>query len=154
MFIILGFFVVFTSNPFLANPMNISEGLGLNPILQDPALAVHPPFLYFGFVGYSLIFSFSLAALIQNNIDQKWLQIVKNWSLFCWTMLTIGIALGSYWAYYELGWGGWWFWDPVENISLMPWITGLALIHSIIITKNEYILKKWIIFFMILLMGE
>ena len=150
LFVIFALFVVFASNPFLVNSIEVSEGLGLNPILQDPALAIHPPILYIGYVGYSLIFSFSIVGLFQKNIDEKWISILKSWSLFCWTMLTGGIALGSYWAYYELGWGGWWFWDPVENVSLMPWIAGLALVHSIFITRGEQILKKWIVFLSIL----
>ena len=143
-------FVIFTSNPFLATSVEISEGLGLNPILQDPALAIHPPMLYTGYVGFSLILSLALAGLILNKIDTKWIKITKNWTLFCWSMLTGGIALGSYWAYYELGWGGWWFWDPVENVSLMPWIAGLALVHTLMITQKEQLLKRWIVFLSIL----
>jgi len=150
LFLLFGFFVLIFSNPFLVNTINVSEGLGLNPILQDPALAVHPPLLYIGYVGYSLIFSFTIAGLLQKTIDKKWVRIVKNWSLFCWSALTAGIGLGSYWAYYELGWGGWWFWDPVENVSLMPWIAGLALVHSLFIYKKEQILKRWIVFLSIL----
>jgi len=149
-FLFFAFFVVLASNPFLVNSIDVDEGLGLNPILQDPALAIHPPFLYLGYVGYSLIFSFSIAGLIQNKINHEWVIIVKSWSLFCWTMLTGGIALGSYWAYYELGWGGWWFWDPVENVSLMPWIAGLALVHSLFMTRGEQMLKRWIVFLSIL----
>jgi cytochrome c-type biogenesis protein CcmF len=143
-------FVLFTSNPFLATSIEINEGLGLNPILQDPALAIHPPMLYTGYVGFSLVLSLALAGLILNKIDIKWIKTTKNWTLFCWSMLTGGISLGSYWAYYELGWGGWWFWDPVENVSLMPWITGLALVHTLMITQKEQLLKRWIVFLSIL----
>ena len=143
-------YVLFVSNPFLVNSIEINEGLGLNPILQDPALAIHPPILYFGYVGFSLILSLAIAGLILNKINTKWILVTKNWALFCWSMLTGGIALGSYWAYYELGWGGWWFWDPVENVSLMPWIAGLALIHSLMLTQNEQLLKRWIVFLSIL----
>ena len=126
------------------------EGLGLNPILQDPGLAIHPPILYAGYVGYSIVFSLAVASLMHESNDLEWLSVAKKWSLISWTFLTGGIALGSYWAYYELGWGGWWFWDPVENISLMPWITGLALVHSLLLVKGQQILKKWIIFLSIL----
>ena len=143
-------FVIFTSNPFLINSIEVSEGLGLNPILQDPVLAIHPPLLYLGYVGFSLILSLALAGLVLNKINSIWVKIAKKWTLFCWSMLTAGIALGSYWAYYELGWGGWWFWDPVENVSLMPWIAGLALVHSLMMTKNEQLLKRWIVFLSIL----
>jgi len=143
-------FVIFTSNPFLINSIEVDEGLGLNPILQDPALSVHPPMLYMGYVGFSLILSLALAGLILNKIDIKWIKTTKNWTLFCWSALTGGIALGSYWAYYELGWGGWWFWDPVENVSLMPWIAGLALVHSLMMTQQEQLIKRWIVFLSIL----
>ena len=143
-------FVIFTSNPFLVNSLEVTEGLGLNPILQDPILAIHPPTLYVGYVGFSLVLSLALAGLLLKKIDYEWINITKNWTLFCWSTLTGGIILGSYWAYYELGWGGWWFWDPVENISLMPWIAGLALVHSLMITKNELLLKRWVVFLSIL----
>ncbi len=143
-------FIIFTSNPFLINSVIVHEGLGLNPILQDPGLAIHPPILYAGYVGYSIVFSLAVASLMHESNDLEWLSIAKKWSLISWTFLTGGIALGSYWAYYELGWGGWWFWDPVENISLMPWITGLALVHSLLLVKGQQILKKWIIFLSIL----
>ncbi len=146
--VLFGLFIVFTSNPFLVNSVIVNEGLGLNPILQDPGLAIHPPVLYAGYVGYSIVFSLAIAALIRENND--WINLIKKWSLLSWTFLTGGIALGSYWAYYELGWGGWWFWDPVENISLMPWIAGLALVHSLLMAKGEQILKRWIIFLSIL----
>ena len=147
--ILFGLFVVFTSNPFLVNSILVNEGLGLNPILQDPGLAVHPPILYAGYVGYSIVFSIAIAGLFQNT-DDEWLYVAKKWSLISWTFLTGGIALGSYWAYYELGWGGWWFWDPVENISLMPWIAGLALVHSLMMVRGEQAIKKWIVFLSIL----
>ena len=150
LYIFFGLFVILTSNPFLVNSIEINEGLGLNPILQDPALAIHPPMLYVGYVGFSLILSLALAGLILNKINVQWIITTKKWTLFCWSMLTGGIALGSFWAYYELGWGGWWFWDPVENISLMPWIAGLALVHSLMMTQKEQLLKRWIVFLAIL----
>ena len=150
LYLCFSLFVILTSNPFLVNSIDINEGLGLNPILQDPALAIHPPVLYIGYVGFSLILSLALAGLILNQLDNLWIQVIKRWATFCWLMLTGGIALGSYWAYYELGWGGWWFWDPVENVSLMPWITGLALVHSLMITKQEQLLKRWVVFLSIL----
>ncbi len=146
---LFGLFIVFTSNPFLVNSILVNEGLGLNPILQDPGLAVHPPILYAGYVGYSIVFSIAIAGLFQNT-DDEWIYVAKKWSLISWTFLTGGIALGSYWAYYELGWGGWWFWDPVENISLMPWIAGLALVHSLMMVRGEQVIKKWIVFLSIL----
>ena len=150
LFTIFCCFIIFTSNPFLVNAIDVKEGLGLNPILQDPALAIHPPMLYAGYVGYSIVFSFAIAGIIQKKIDKNWIILTRKWSLLSWTFLTAGIALGSYWAYYELGWGGWWFWDPVENISLMPWITGLALTHSLLMYKGGYLLQKWIVFLSIL----
>ena len=150
LFIFFAFFVVLVSNPFLVNTIDVEEGLGLNPVLQDPSLAIHPPLLYAGYVGYSLIFSFAIVGLYSNKINNNWVNIVKKWSLFCWSLLTAGIGLGSYWAYYELGWGGWWFWDPVENLSLMPWIAGLALTHSLLIENKDQVMKKWIVFLSIL----
>ena len=149
-YVIFAFFIIFTSNPFLVNSVEINEGLGLNPILQDPALAIHPPMLYMGYVGFSLVFSLGIASLFKKNNDTNWIIETKKWSIVSWTFLTAGIALGSYWAYYELGWGGWWFWDPVENISLMPWIVGLALVHSLIIIKGEQSIERWIVFLSIL----
>jgi len=128
----------------------VDEGLGLNPILQDPALAIHPPMLYLGYVGFSLVFSLAIASLLRSNLDQDWISETRKWSIISWGFLTAGIALGSYWAYYELGWGGWWFWDPVENISLMPWIAGLALVHSLLMIRGEQAIEKWIIFLAIL----
>ena len=150
--LIFGFncFLITTSNPFIINKLLVDEGLGLNPILQDPLLAIHPPMLYFGYVGFSILLSLALSVLITSELNDAWLKIAKKWSMYCWSTLTAGITLGAYWAYYELGWGGWWFWDPVENVSLMPWIAGLALVHSLLITKEEHLLKRWIIFLCIL----
>ena len=138
-FLILGFllFLLFTSNPFSLLSESPNEGLGLNPILQDPFLAIHPPILYLGYVGFSLIFSLAIAGLLLNHIDKNWASIAKKWTLSAWILLTAGIGLGSYWAYNELGWGGYWFWDPVENASLMPWLAGTALIHCVSILEKE-----------------
>ena len=122
-------FILFTSNPFLRLTQPPFEGRDLNPILQDIGLAIHPPLLYLGYVGFSIAFSFAIAALIEGRIDAAWARWVRPWTLAAWMFLTIGIAMGSYWAYYELGWGGFWFWDPVENASLMPWLAGTALLH-------------------------
>lgn len=130
------FFLIFTSNPFEKIIPVPNQGLGLNPILQDPLLAAHPPFLYLGYVGFSLLFSLLLAGLITNQYSANWASIAKRWIFLPWTFLTFGIALGSFWAYYELGWGGYWFWDPVENASLMPWIASTALIHSILVMEK------------------
>src|SRR6476620_10049540 len=121
-------FILLASNPFLRIPPQ-PEGRGLNPILQDPALAFHPPFLYAGYVGFSVVFSFAVAALIEGRTDAAWARWVRPWTLAAWSLLTVGITLGSFWAYYELGWGGWWAWDPVENASFMPWLVGAALLH-------------------------
>ena len=143
--IIIGFFlfVLVTSNPFnYLFPIPI-EGLGLNPILQDPALAIHPPILYVGYVGSSLIFSATLAAVVENYISKDWAKNIKIWILISWVFLTIGIMVGSIWAYYELGWGGFWFWDPVENVSLMPWICLTALLHCILVLEKRELLKSW-----------
>jgi len=126
------------------------EGNGLNPILQDPGLAFHPPFLYAGYVGFSIAFSFAMAALIEGRIDAAWARWVRPWTLAAWMFLTIGIALGSYWAYYELGWGGWWFWDPVENASFMPWLVGTALLHSALVMEKREALKVWTVLLAIL----
>ncbi len=145
--IILGFllFIIFTSNPFhLIIPTPI-EGLGLNPILQDPALAIHPPILYLGYVGSSIIFSSSLAALVCGYVNREWANDLKRWTLISWIFLTIGIMLGSIWAYYELGWGGFWFWDPVENISLMPWFCLTALLHCTSVLEKRSNLQSWTI---------
>ena len=143
-------FILTTSNPFLriANPP--VEGRDLNPVLQDIGLAVHPPMLYLGYVGFSISFSFAIAALIEGRIDAAWARWVRPWTLMAWIFLTLGIAMGSYWAYYELGWGGWWFWDPVENASLMPWLAGTALLHSALVMEKRDALKVWTILLSIL----
>ena len=145
--IIIGFFlfVLMTSNPFNYLFPIPNEGLGLNPILQDPALAIHPPILYLGYVGTSIIFSSSLAAVTQNYVSKQWGQHIKKWVLVSWIFLTIGIMLGSIWAYYELGWGGFWFWDPVENVSLMPWLTLTALLHCIVVLETRAALTSWVV---------
>ena len=126
------------------------DGQGLNPVLQDPALAFHPPFLYTGYVGFSMAFSFAVAALIEGRIDAAWARWVRPWTLAAWMCLTLGIAMGSWWAYYELGWGGWWFWDPVENASFMPWLAGTALLHSALVMEKRDALKVWTILLAIL----
>ena len=136
-------FLIFTSNPFNKIFPIPAQGLGLNPILQDPLLAIHPPFLYLGYVGFSLVFSLLLAALILKQYNSGWASIAKKWIMLPWTFLSFGIALGSFWAYYELGWGGYWFWDPVENASLMPWIASTALIHSIVVMEKLKKLFAW-----------
>ncbi len=143
--IISGFFLflLFTSNPFDYLYPVPEEGLGLNPILQDPALAIHPPILYFGYVGSSIIFSASLAALVKKNINSEWANYIKKWIYTSWIFLTIGIMIGSIWAYYELGWGGFWFWDPVENVSLMPWFCLTALMHTINVLEKRLIFQSW-----------
>ena len=140
-----GGFTIFTSNPFLRlNPAPL-EGQDLNPVLQDIGLAVHPPLLYTGYVGFSICFSFAIAALISGRIDGAWARWVRPWTLLAWAFLTLGIAMGSYWAYYTLGWGGWWFWDPVENASFMPWLAGTALLHSALVMEKRNALKIWTI---------
>ncbi|MBA2124676.1 heme lyase NrfEFG subunit NrfE [Hyphomicrobium methylovorum] len=143
-------FTVVTSNPFLRLDPAPSDGGGLNPILQDPALAFHPPFLYTGYVGFSIAFSFAIAALMEGRIDAAWARWVRPWTLAAWMFLTIGIAMGSWWAYYELGWGGWWFWDPVENASFMPWLAGTALLHSALVMEKREALKIWTVLLAIL----
>ena len=136
-------FSLFTSNPFIRlNPAPL-EGQGLNPLLQDPGLAFHPPMLYLGYVGLSIAFSFAIAALLEGRVNALWARWVRPWTLAAWCFLTAGIALGSWWAYYELGWGGWWFWDPVENASLMPWLAATALLHSAIVVEKRETLKSW-----------
>ncbi len=137
------FFILLTSNPFLRLNPAPAEGQDLNPILQDFGLAIHPPLLYLGYVGFSVCFSFAVAALIEGRIDAAWARWVRPWTLAAWTFLTAGIAMGSYWAYYELGWGGWWFWDPVENASFMPWLAGTALLHSALVMEKREALKIW-----------
>ncbi len=143
-------FILATSNPFARLPQAPFEGRDLNPILQDFGLAMHPPLLYLGYVGFSISFSFAVAALIEGRIDAAWARWVRPWTLAAWMFLTLGIAMGSYWAYYELGWGGWWFWDPVENASLMPWIAGTALLHSAVVMEKRNALKVWTILLAIL----
>ena len=136
-------FILFTSNPFLRLQFPPFDGQDLNPLLQDPGLAFHPPFLYLGYVGLSISFSFAVAALIEGRVDAAWGRWVRPWTLLAWLNLTIGIALGSWWAYYELGWGGFWFWDPVENASFMPWLVGTALMHSLAVTEKRGAFKAW-----------
>ena len=143
-------FILTTSNPFLRLPHPPIEGRDLNPVLQDIGLAVHPPMLYLGYVGFSISFSFAIAALLEGRIDAAWARWVRPWTLMAWIFLTLGIAMGSYWAYYELGWGGWWFWDPVENASLMPWLAGTALLHSALVMEKRDALKVWTILLSIL----
>jgi cytochrome c-type biogenesis protein CcmF len=144
------FFILLTSNPFVRIPNAPFEGRDLNPILQDPGLAFHPPMLYLGYVGFSIAFSFAIAALLEGRIDAAWARWVRPWVLGAWMCLTLGIAGGSYWAYYELGWGGFWFWDPVENASLMPWLAGTALLHSAVVMEKRGALKVWTILLAIL----
>jgi cytochrome c-type biogenesis protein CcmF len=146
-------FILFTSNPFLRLQFPPFDGQDLNPLLQDPGLAFHPPFLYLGYVGLSMAFSFAVAALIEGRVDAAWGRWVRPWTLAAWVFLTIGIGLGSWWAYYELGWGGFWFWDPVENASLMPWLIAAALVHSAIVVEKREALKSWTILLAILAFG-
>jgi cytochrome c-type biogenesis protein CcmF len=144
-FVSIGFqgFILFTSNPFERLIPAAVDGQDLNPLLQDFALAVHPPMLYLGYVGFSVAFAFAVAALLEGKLDEKWARWTRPWTTVAWMMLTCGIALGSWWAYYELGWGGWWFWDPVENASFMPWLVGTALIHSLAVTEKRGLFKSW-----------
>lgn len=143
-------FLLLTSNPFERVFPPPPDGRDLNPLLQDVGLAMHPPLLYFGYVGFSIVFSFAVAALLEGRIDAAWARWVRPWTLAAWMSLTAGIALGSWWAYYELGWGGWWFWDPVENVSFMPWLLGTALLHSAIVTEKRDAFKSWTILLAIL----
>ena len=143
-------FILATSNPFIRLDQAPIDGRGLNPILQDPGLAFHPPFLYAGYVGFSMAFSFAVAALIEGRLDAAWARWVRPWTLVAWMCLTIGISMGSWWAYYELGWGGWWFWDPVENASFMPWLAGTALLHSALVMEKREALKIWTVLLAIL----
>ncbi len=143
-------FILITSNPFLRLADAPFEGRDLNPILQDLGLAIHPPMLYLGYVGFSISFSFAIAALIEGRIDAAWARWVRPWTLVAWMCLTLGIAMGSYWAYYTLGWGGWWYWDPVENASFMPWLAGTALLHSAVVMEKREALKVWTILLAIL----
>jgi len=146
-------FILFTSNPFLRLEFVPFNGQDLNPLLQDPGLAFHPPFLYLGYVGLSMAFSFAVAALIEGRVDAAWGRWVRPWTLAAWMFLTVGIGLGSWWAYYELGWGGFWFWDPVENASFMPWLISAALLHSAIVVEKREALKSWTILLAILAFG-
>jgi cytochrome c-type biogenesis protein CcmF len=143
-------FMLFSSNPFLRVFPAPPDGNGLNPLLQDPGLAFHPPILYAGYVGFSIAFSFAIAALIEGKVDAAWARWVRPWTLLAWSFLTAGIGLGSWWAYYELGWGGWWYWDPVENASFMPWLVGTALLHSALVVERRDALKTWTILLAIL----
>jgi len=139
-------YTVFASNPLMRIASPPAEGRSLNPLLQDPALAVHPPFLYAGYVGMSVVFSLAIAALIEGRMDAAWSRWVRPWALAAWSLLTVGITLGAFWAYYELGWGGWWFWDPVENASFMPWLIATALLHSAVVTEKRGALAGWTVF--------
>ncbi len=143
--VIFGFllFILFTSNPFDRLIPAATEGSDLNPLLQDPGLVYHPPMLYMGYVGFSVAFAFAIAALISGKLDAAWARWSRPWTLAAWVFLTLGICFGSHWAYYELGWGGWWFWDPVENASFMPWLMGTALIHSLVVTEKRGAFKRW-----------
>ncbi len=146
-------FILLTSNPFQRLDPAPIDGNGLNPLLQDPGLAFHPPFLYLGYVGFSMAFSFAVAALIEGRVDAAWARWVRPWTLAAWIFLTAGIALGSWWAYYTLGWGGWWYWDPVENASFMPWLAGTALLHSAVVVEKRNALKSWTILLAIIAFG-
>jgi cytochrome c-type biogenesis protein CcmF len=143
-------FMLLTSNPFERLPFTPAEGRDLNPLLQDPGLAIHPPLLYIGYVGFSVSFAFAIAALLGGNLDSAWARWSRPWTNVAWAFLTFGIVLGSWWAYYELGWGGWWFWDPVENSSFMPWLAGTALIHSLAVTEKRGAFKAWTVLLAIL----
>ena len=136
-------FILFTSNPFERLSPAAIDGGDLNPLLQDPGLAIHPPILYVGYVGFSVAFAFAVAAMLSGDLDRSWARWTRPWTIVAWLFLTTGIALGSWWAYYELGWGGWWFWDPVENASFMPWLVGTALIHSLAVTEKRGLFKSW-----------
>ncbi|OGT16281.1 MAG: hypothetical protein A3G71_03045 [Gammaproteobacteria bacterium RIFCSPLOWO2_12_FULL_38_14] len=152
-FLCIGFlsFLIFTSNPFFRLlPVFPSEGYGLNPLLQDPGLAIHPPMLYMGYVGFAVTFALAIAALVEGSFDQHWVAWMKPWVLFAWSCLTCGITLGSWWAYRVLGWGGWWFWDPVENASLLPWLTATALLHSLRMVEKRNTFKVWTLLLAIL----
>lgn len=143
-------FIIFTSNPFARLDPAPTEGMGFNPLLQDPGLAAHPPMLYLGYVGFSIAYSFSVAALIEGRVDAAWARWVRPWVLAAWCFLTVGITMGSLWAYYELGWGGWWYWDPVENASFMPWLIGTALLHSALVVERRHALVNWTLLLSIL----
>jgi len=139
-------YLLFTSNPFMRLHPPPANGRDLNPLLQDPGMIFHPPLLYMGYVGFSVAFAFAIAALISGRLDAVWARWVRPWTLVAWSFLTLGIMIGSWWAYYELGWGGWWFWDPSENASLMPWLAGTALVHSLVVTERRGALKVWTVF--------
>src|SRR3990167_4551472 len=143
-------FILFTSNPFARSFPAPADGLDLNPLLQDPGLAIHPPFLYLGYVGFSITFAYAIAGLLQKRVDADWAKTVRPWALAAWVFLTVGIALGSWWAYYELGWGGFWAWDPVENASFMPWLAGTAFLHSVRVVEKRGALKVWTVLLAIL----
>jgi len=143
-------FVLLTSNPFERMFPIPADGASLNPLLQDPGMAIHPPMLYMGYVGFAVAFAFAIAALIEGKLDSATLRWMRPWTNIAWMFLTIGIALGSYWAYYELGWGGWWFWDPVENASFMPWLIGTALIHSLAASEKRGVFKAWTVLLSVL----
>ncbi len=136
-------FTIMTSNPFVRLQPAAFDGADLNPLLQDPGLAIHPPILYAGYVGFSVAFAFAVAAMLAGKLDRDWARWTRPWTIAAWSFLTVGIGLGSWWAYYELGWGGWWFWDPVENASFMPWLVGTALIHSLAVTETRGLFKSW-----------
>jgi cytochrome c-type biogenesis protein CcmF len=136
-------FALLTSNPFERLVPAAADGGDLNPLLQDPGLAIHPPLLYIGYVGFSVAFAFAIAAMLSGDLDRTWAKWTRPWTTVAWMFLTLGIALGSWWAYYELGWGGWWFWDAVENASFMPWLVGTALIHSLAVTEKRGLFKSW-----------
>jgi cytochrome c-type biogenesis protein CcmF len=136
-------FMLLTSNPFDRLIPPAEDGRDLNPLLQDPGMVIHPPMLYMGYVGFSVAFAFAIAALLEGRLDAAWARWSRPWTTAAWCFLTIGIALGSWWAYYELGWGGWWFWDPVENASFMPWLVGTALIHSLAVTEKRGVFRSW-----------
>src|SRR5689334_23494456 len=151
-FVSTGFllFILFTSNPFDRLLPAAPDGRDLNPLLQDPGMVFHPPLLYTGYVGFSVAFAFSIAALLAGKLDATWARWSRPWTTIAWTFLTLGIMLGSFWAYYELGWGGWWFWDPVENASFMPWLVGTALMHSLAVTEKRGGFKAWTVLLAIL----
>ncbi|HEY8510162.1 MAG TPA: cytochrome c biogenesis protein CcsA, partial [Steroidobacteraceae bacterium] len=142
-------FTLATSNPFTRIPLQ-ADGRDLNPVLQDPALAIHPPMLYTGYVGFAVAFAFACAAMLEGRLDQTWARWTRPWTTAAWAFLTVGIMFGSWWAYYELGWGGYWFWDPVENASFMPWLVGTALIHSLAVTDKRGLFKSWTLLLAIL----
>ena len=143
-------FILFTSNPFERLIPAAINGRDLNPLLQDPGMVFHPPVLYMGYVGFSVAFAFAISALISGELNKEWAKWTQQWTLLAWLFLTLGIAFGSKWAYYELGWGGWWFWDAVENASFMPWLVGTALIHSLSVTEKRNAFKVWTVLLAIL----